>query len=320
MIVMNGVEEGVGVTHYDVLGVGRKASGDEIRARWRKLAREYHPDRGGDAAKFARAHEAYEILSHEKSRAEYDWYLVSIEESIGEAFRDFQDRVHEATRNAGGTGARTSNANSSGARTRTEANKATGEAKASGAGAAKSGVDREVNKGVKDAFGYVRRIRGGEPRHYIVWGLVVMGLAWVSVVVRHYELMRVFGPAWRGLGPVGLGGLGTSHVVADWAIGILAAPLVEWVVRPFKKRGRIGMFAGIVFVMGSWGSLSTWHAQAWREVALVVVGMLVARRIRSVGILTGASSKAKEAKPGMGSVLSAKLVGWARAKRTKAKV
>jgi DnaJ-domain-containing protein 1 len=44
----------------DTLGVPATASKDEIKARYRTLAKENHPDRGGDSAKFAKIHEAYE--------------------------------------------------------------------------------------------------------------------------------------------------------------------------------------------------------------------------------------------------------------------
>jgi molecular chaperone DnaJ len=61
---------------YKVLGVDKKAAPDEIKKRYRSLARELHPDKTkGDAAKeekFKAISEAYEILSDVKKRAEYD--------------------------------------------------------------------------------------------------------------------------------------------------------------------------------------------------------------------------------------------------------
>ena len=61
---------------YTVLGVDKKASADEIKKRYRALARDLHPDKTkGDAAKeekFKAVSEAYEILSDAKKRAEYD--------------------------------------------------------------------------------------------------------------------------------------------------------------------------------------------------------------------------------------------------------
>ena len=61
---------------YKVLGVDKKAAADEIKKKYRALARDLHPDKTkGDSAKeekFKAVSEAYEILSDAKKRAEYD--------------------------------------------------------------------------------------------------------------------------------------------------------------------------------------------------------------------------------------------------------
>lgn len=61
---------------YDVLGVKRDASQKEIKSAFRKLAQKYHPDAGGDEQKFKEISEAYETLSDEKKRKEYDQMLM----------------------------------------------------------------------------------------------------------------------------------------------------------------------------------------------------------------------------------------------------
>ena len=59
--------------YYDILGVPKTASEDEIKSAFRKLAHKYHPDKkGGDEKKFKEASEAYSVLSDKKKRAEYD--------------------------------------------------------------------------------------------------------------------------------------------------------------------------------------------------------------------------------------------------------
>ncbi len=64
--------------YYEVLGVDKKASADEIKSAYRKLAKKYHPDLNKDnkdaAEKFKEVNEAYEVLGDEKKRANYDQY------------------------------------------------------------------------------------------------------------------------------------------------------------------------------------------------------------------------------------------------------
>ncbi len=63
------------VDYYELLGVSRTASGDEIKSAYRKLAVKYHPDRNkeeGASERFAKINEAYAVLSDDEKRAHYD--------------------------------------------------------------------------------------------------------------------------------------------------------------------------------------------------------------------------------------------------------
>lgn len=60
--------------YYDILGVSKSASKDDIKKAFRKAAVEHHPDKGGDEAKFKEINEAYEVLSDDKKKAAYDQF------------------------------------------------------------------------------------------------------------------------------------------------------------------------------------------------------------------------------------------------------
>ncbi|MFH1451405.1 MAG: molecular chaperone DnaJ, partial [bacterium] len=60
--------------YYEILGVSRSATPEEIKKAYRKLAHKYHPDKGGDESKFKEINEAYQVLSNTDKKGQYDKY------------------------------------------------------------------------------------------------------------------------------------------------------------------------------------------------------------------------------------------------------
>ena len=60
--------------YYNLIGVDKKATTDEIRKAFRKKALKEHPDKGGDADKFKSLSHAYDVLTNPEKRQLYDDY------------------------------------------------------------------------------------------------------------------------------------------------------------------------------------------------------------------------------------------------------
>ncbi len=74
-------------THYDVLGVPTNADNDTIKKAFRRIARDFHPDRAGDSASaresFNRARIAHDVLTDNEKRKAYD-QSISVPKSVGD--------------------------------------------------------------------------------------------------------------------------------------------------------------------------------------------------------------------------------------------
>ncbi len=92
--------------YYNVLGLAKNASQDEIKRIYRKLAHKHHPDmNGGSDEKFKEINEAYQVLGDSQKRSQYDQYGSTFKDmrsqggfSGSEGFRDFSNFA-EAYRN-----------------------------------------------------------------------------------------------------------------------------------------------------------------------------------------------------------------------------
>lgn len=58
--------------YYNILGVNKDSSSEEIKKAYRKLAMLHHPDRGGDEEQFKKIQQAYDVLSDPQKRQQYD--------------------------------------------------------------------------------------------------------------------------------------------------------------------------------------------------------------------------------------------------------
>lgn len=74
--------------YYDILGVGKDASPEEIKKAFRKKAHEFHPDKkGGNEAKFKEVNEAYQVLGNTEKRKQYDQFGTTFDQTGQQGFR-----------------------------------------------------------------------------------------------------------------------------------------------------------------------------------------------------------------------------------------
>src|SRR3990170_4995221 len=69
--------------YYEILGISKNAGESDIKRAYRKLAHEYHPDKGGNSDKFKEINQAYEVLSDPKKRQQYDQFGTTFEGAPG---------------------------------------------------------------------------------------------------------------------------------------------------------------------------------------------------------------------------------------------
>lgn len=77
--------------YYNILGVNKTASKDEIKKAFYKLAHKFHPDKkGGDESKFKEVNEAYQVLSNDAKRSKYDQFGTAFDGAEGYGTQGFE--------------------------------------------------------------------------------------------------------------------------------------------------------------------------------------------------------------------------------------
>lgn len=92
--------------YYDILGVSKESTDEEVKKAFRKLAHKYHPDKkDGDEAKFKEVNEAYQVLGDKEKRAQYDQYGSTFDQQGGfGGGMNWEDFMRAARGQGGGFG------------------------------------------------------------------------------------------------------------------------------------------------------------------------------------------------------------------------
>lgn len=89
------------MTHYQTLGVTEQATPDEIKRAFRKLASQHHPDKGGDTGKYQEIQKAYDTLSDNQRRQQYDMERQGLGQHGGFQFHFNHGNIDDIFRNFG---------------------------------------------------------------------------------------------------------------------------------------------------------------------------------------------------------------------------
>ena len=86
------------MNYYDILGVPKEASQQDIKSAFRKLAMEHHPDRGGDESQFQKINQAYDTLGDPTKRNRYDSEINFRSHGSHRNFEDMNDMFNQMFR------------------------------------------------------------------------------------------------------------------------------------------------------------------------------------------------------------------------------